>query len=125
MEPIRLLLADDNADFRAAVLEFLRSQPGMSVVGQASDSRTALAQARVLRPDVILLDVGMPDLNGLETARLIGRDSPGVRVIMLLPIVSQEYADAALDSGAVGSVPKERLDIDLIPAIAAATRFSD
>ncbi len=124
MSPIRLLLADDNADFRAAVLAFLRSQPGLAVVGQANDSRTALAQARTLRPDVVLLDVGMPDLNGLEAARLIGRDSPEVRVIMLLPIVSEEYADAALSSGAVGSVPKERLDSDLLPAIAAATRLS-
>ena len=97
MEPIRLLLADDNADFRAAVLAFLRSEPGLAVIGQANDSRTALAQARTLRPDVILLDVGMPDLNGLETARLIGLDSPDVRVIMLLPIISEEYASAALE----------------------------
>ncbi len=124
MEPIRLLVADDNADFRAAVLAFLRSQPGLAVIGQANDSRTALAQARTLRPDVVLLDVGMPDLNGLEAARLIGRDSPEVRVIMLLPIVSEEYADAALSSGAAGSVPKERLDSDLLPAIAAATRHT-
>jgi len=124
MEPIRLLLADDNADFRAIVLAFLRSQPGLAVIGQAYDSRTALAQARTLHPDVVLLDVGMPDLNGLEAARLMGRDSPGVRVIMLLPIVSEEYARAALSSVAVGSVPKERLDLDLLPAIAAATRHS-
>jgi DNA-binding NarL/FixJ family response regulator len=124
MEPIRLLLADDNADFRAAVLAFLHSQPGLAVIGQANDSRTALAQARSLRPDVVLLDVGMPDLNGLEAARLIGLDSPGIRIIMLLPIVSEEYASAALSSGAVGSVPKERLDSDLLPAIAAATRLS-
>lgn len=124
MDPIRLLLADDNADFRATVVHFLRSQPNLAIVGQANDSRTALAQAHALRPDVLLLDVGMPDLNGLEVARLIGLDTPSVRVIMLLPIVSEEYADAALDSGAVGSVPKERLDVDLLPAIAAATRLS-
>jgi DNA-binding NarL/FixJ family response regulator len=124
MDPIRLLLADDNADFRAAVIAFLSSQPGLAVVGQAIDSRTALAKVRLLLPDVVLLDIGMPDLNGLEVARLIGRDTPGVRVIMLLPIISEEYTDAALSSGAVGSVPKERLDEDLLPAITAATRLS-
>ena len=124
MNPIRLLLADDNADFRSAVLDFVRTQPDLSMVGTAIDSRTALAKARQLRPDIVLLDIGMPDLNGLELVRLIGEDMPEARVIMLLPIISAEYADAALSFGAAGSVSKERLDEDLVPAIAAAARRS-
>ncbi len=124
MEPIRLLLVDDNADFRATVLQFLRSQPGLSVVGQAMDGRTAIAQTRRLHPDVVLMDVGMPVLNGLEATRLIGRDTPSARVIILLPIVSDEYRRAAEDSGAAGSVAKERLDEDLVPAILEATSNS-
>jgi len=121
MEPIRLLLVDDNADFRATVLEFLSSQPGLAVIGQAVDGQAAIVQARRLRPDVVLMDVGMPVLNGLEATRLIGRDAPDVRVIMLLPIVSEEYRVAAQACGAAGSVAKERLVEELIPAIAAAT----
>ncbi len=124
MVPIRLLLVDDNADFRATVLHFLRSQPGLSVIGQAADGRTAVVQTRRLHPDVVLMDVGMPVLNGLEATRLIGRDAPSARVIILLPIVSDEYRRAAEDYGAAGSVAKERLDEDLVPAILEATSNS-
>ncbi len=119
--PIRLLLVDDNEEFRATVLQFLRSQPGMAVIGQAVDGRSAVAQTRSLQPDVVLMDVRMPVLNGLEATRQIGEDTPGVRVIMLLPVVTDEYRTAARDFGAAGSVAKERLDEELIPAIVAAT----
>ncbi len=121
MQPIRLLVVDDNADFRETVLEFLESQPGLSVVGQAVDGRAAVAKTCQLRPDVVLMDVAMPILNGLEAARLIGRSAPGVRVIMLLPIVSEEYRVAARACGAAGSVAKERVADELVQAIEAAT----
>jgi len=124
MELIRLLLADDNADFRATVLHFLRSQPGLAVIGQAADGRAAVAQTRRLRPDVVLMDVGMPGISGFEATRLIGRDTPSTRVVMLLPMASEEYRSAARAYGAAASVAKERLDEDLIPAIAAATSTS-
>lgn len=124
MGPIRLLLADDNADFRATVLWFLQSQPGLAVVGQAADGQAAVAQTRQLQPDVVLMDVAMPVLNGLEATRLIGREAPRIRVIMLLSTPSEEYRAAAQAYGAVGSIAKERLDEELVPAIAAASASS-
>lgn len=121
METIRLLVVDDNAEFRAVATQIIETHPGLAVVGQAADGWSAVAQARRLRPDVVLMDVAMPRLSGLEAARQIGRDAPDVRVIMLLSTWSDEYRTAALAFGAAGSVAKERLDEELIPAIWAAT----
>jgi DNA-binding NarL/FixJ family response regulator len=121
MEPIRLLVVDDNAEFRSIALQVIESHPNLAVVGQAADGEAAVMQASRLRPDVVLMDVAMPILGGLEATRKIGRDSPDVRVILLLSTCSEEYRRAARECGAAASVAKERLDEELLPAIVAAT----
>jgi DNA-binding NarL/FixJ family response regulator len=117
METIKILIADDNATFRERLREFLASEPDIEVVGEAADGQQVLLKARELQPDVVLMDVRMPQMNGLETTRLLKDDMPGVQVIMLSLFNVQEYREAARARGASGYVIKKHLVEELLPAI--------
>jgi DNA-binding NarL/FixJ family response regulator len=105
--PIRVLLADDHALVRAGLRKLLESLSGVAVVGEAGDGREALALVASKKPDLVLLDITMPGLNGLEAAERIAREHPGTRVILLSMHASEEHVLRALRAGASGYLPKD------------------
>ncbi|MEW2530979.1 response regulator transcription factor [Streptomyces sp. NPDC047071] len=119
---IRILLADDQATVRAAYRMILDSQPDMEVVGEAADGTAAVAQARLLRPDVCLLDIRMPGMDGLEAARLLAgpeAEQP-LKVVMATTFDLDAYVYSALRNGACGFVLKDCSPALLIEAVRAA-----
>ena len=120
MAPLRVLIADDNATTRAATAHLISRQGDMQVVGQAVDGEDAVAQAQQLCPDVVLMDIGMPRLNGIEATRQIVAQCPGVKVICLSLYGPQAMADLMLKAGAVAYVSKSDADDKLLATIRAA-----
>ncbi|MEU0313168.1 response regulator transcription factor [Nocardioides sp. NPDC006273] len=121
-EPIRILIADDQQNIRHAFRLVLDAQPDMLVVGEAADGMSAVEQARHLRPDVLLADIRMPRLDGLEVTRLLaGPDAAGAtRVIVVTTFDLDEYVHTALRNGASGFLLKRSGPTLLIEAIRAA-----
>jgi DNA-binding NarL/FixJ family response regulator len=117
VQATRVLIVDDNAGFRRRIREFLTSEAGIQVVGEAGDGREAMERAIELEPDVVLMDVRMAGMNGLATTRQLTAVLPEVRVIILSRFDVQEYRDAAQASGASAYVVKRSLRDDLLPAI--------
>ncbi|WP_214316988.1 response regulator [Nonomuraea sediminis] len=115
---IRVLVADDQAMVRASLRVILDDQPGISVVGEAGDGDQALALARELRPDVCLVDVQMPGLDGLEVTRALAGST---RVIVVTTFDLDEYVHEALRGGAVGFVLKDAGPGVLVEAVRAAS----
>jgi DNA-binding NarL/FixJ family response regulator len=115
---IRVLLADDQALVRTGFRLILQQAPDMSVVGEAADGEQAAAMALGLQPDVVLMDVRMPGVNGVEATRMI-RDgaAPQTRVLMLTTFDLDEYVYAALRAGAGGFLLKDTLAADLLTAV--------
>ena len=116
---IRILLVDDQALLRVGMRMVLEAEPGFEVVGEASDGREAIRAARGVRPDVILMDVRMPVLDGIEATREIVRETPGSRVIILTTFDLDEYAFAGLRAGASGFMLKDARPAELASAIRA------
>jgi CheY-like chemotaxis protein len=114
---IRVLLADDHAVVRRGLSQMLENEPDLEVVGEAADGREAVEMARALLPDVIVMDVSMPRLNGVEATRIIANESPDVRIIGLSMFEEAERAQAMRDAGAVRYMTKSRAAEDLIAAI--------
>jgi DNA-binding NarL/FixJ family response regulator len=106
MTPLRVLLADDHALFRHGVASLLAAEVGFEVVGEAVDGREALEMARALRPDVILMDVSMPVMDGLEATRRIKAEMPAVRVVILTVSAGAGGDGEASRSGAEGFLSK-------------------
>lgn len=122
MKPIRVLLADDHTLVRAGIRGLVANLPDVEVVGEAGDGHEALRLAETLHPDVVLLDIGMPGLNGLEvTARLTKLD-PMIRVVILSMHISEEYVLQALRAGAAGYLLKGSAVAELEVAIRAVVR---
>ncbi len=122
MKPIRVLLADDHTLVRAGIRGLLQKLEGVEVVGEAGDGHEALRLAEALRPDVVLLDVGMPALNGLEVAgRLAALDS-AIRVVILTMHTSEEYVLRALRAGCAGYLVKASAVSELEIAVRAVAR---
>jgi DNA-binding NarL/FixJ family response regulator len=123
-DPISVLVADDQALVRAGFRAILDSQPGIAVVGEAADGRDAIDLARRRRPDVILMDIRMPDVDGLEATRRILADAGerAVAVLMLTTFDLNEYVYAALRAGASGFLLKDVLPEDLVAAVRVVAR---
>ena len=115
--PISVVLADDQALMRMGFRMVLEAEEDITVVGEASDGTSALAQARALHPDVILMDVRMPGMNGIEATELIARECPGTRVLILTTFDLDEYAFAGLRAGASGFLLKDTRPTELAEAI--------
>ncbi len=122
MKPIRVLLADDHALVRAGFRALLQSLPDMEVVAEAGDGREALRLISLHQPDVILMDIGMPGLNGLEAAAQIIQESPQVRIIILSMHAHEEYVLRALRTGAAGYLLKDAGTTELELAVRAVMR---
>jgi DNA-binding NarL/FixJ family response regulator len=121
--PVRILIADDHDIVRQGLKMVLLESPGyMVVVGEASNGREALAQAESLNPDVIIMDIGMPDLNGIEATRLICELLPTVRVIILSMHHTSEHIVRAIQAGASGYILKESVGSCIIEAIRAVMK---
>ena len=83
METVKVLIADDHAEFRATIRSLLVSHPGIEVVGEASDGEQAILKAREIEPDLVLMDVKMPHVNGLSATRTLKREMPALKVIII------------------------------------------
>ena len=114
---IRVLLADDHTILRAGLRMMLNAQPDIEVVGEASDGRQAINEAQRLTPEVILMDITMPECNGIEATRQVKRLLPDVRVLVLTMHENEEYLFQVLRAGASGYMLKEAADTELISAI--------
>ncbi len=119
---VRVLVADDHAMFREGIRLLLETRGEFEVVGEAATGEEAVALARSLRPDVVVMDIGMPGMNGLDATRLIQADNPGSRVLILTMHGTDEYFFSAPDAGASGYVLKEAASNDLVNAIESVSR---
>ena len=119
MTPVRVLLADDHALVRAGIRALLEGLEGVTVVAEAGNGSEVLELARKHRPDVVLLDISMPGLGGLEASALLKQDLPEVRVVMLSMHANEEYVLQALRAGASGYMLKDSATAELELALQA------
>jgi two-component system response regulator NreC len=117
---IRVLLADDHTLIRAGLRMVVDAQPDLTVVGEASDGREAVAMAGKLKPDVVVMDIGMPSLNGIEASRQIRAAMQDTQVVMLSMHSDEGYVLRALKAGARAYLLKDSAEADLAHAIRAA-----
>ena len=117
IKPIRVMLADDHTLVRAGIRALLEKLPGVEVVGEADDGREVLKLVKLHRPDVVLMDIAMPGLNGLEAAARMAREFPDVRVIILSMHDNEEYVWRALKAGAAGYLLKKAATVELATAL--------
>lgn len=120
--PIRVLLADDHDILRQGLKMLLGMQPDIALVGEARTGNEALALARELSPDVVVMDITMPDMDGLEACRRIRQELPGSQVLMLTMHESEDYFLEALHQGAAGYLVKKAAPTELHMAIQAVAR---
>jgi DNA-binding NarL/FixJ family response regulator len=118
-DPIRVLLVDDDELMRAGLAAVLSSDPAIEVVGQASTGRLALERVRVGHPDVVLMDVRMPDLDGIAATRRLLAAAPEVKIIILTTFEQDDYIFGAIDAGASGFLLKRTRPEELLSAIHA------
>jgi two-component system response regulator NreC len=117
---VKLLLADDHAVVRTGLRMLLEEQGELSIVGEAGTAREAIEAVERLAPDVVLLDIGLPDLSGIEAAREMKRRRPNVAIVALTIHEDAEYFFKMLEAGATGYVPKRAAPDELLSAIEAA-----
>ena len=122
MSPIRIVLADDHAVLRTGLAALLNARNDMTVVGEAADGAELLTLADETKPDVILLDLTMPRLGGLDVLPLLRQHVPTARVLILTMHHDEGYLRQALKNGAVGYMLKKAADVELIAAIQAVMR---
>jgi DNA-binding NarL/FixJ family response regulator len=117
MTPLRLLIVDDHAVVRRGVRALLESRPGWEVCGEAADGQEAIRKAADLKPDIVVLDISLPGLNGLEATSRILKESPASEVLILTMHHSEELAQQVIKAGARGYVLKSDADQSLVAAI--------
>ena len=119
MEPIRILIADDHPLFRDGLHVLLESVPDMQVIGEAMTGNEVMAQATSLQPDIILMDIKMPSINGIEATRRILQTSPHIRILILTMFEDDESVFAAIRAGARGYLLKGAVQEETLRAIRA------
>ena len=121
MGKIRVLIADDHAIMREGIRALLDLQEDMEVVGEASDGNEAVEKARDLAPDVAIMDIAMPGMDGLEATRRMRKRNPNLKVLVLTQYDNREYILSVIKAGASGYVPKRALSSELVTAIRAVS----
>ncbi len=121
MKRLRILLADDHGLVRRGARAVLHSQPGWRVIGEAANGREAVEKAIKLKPDVAVVDIGMPELDGVEVTRQIRKAVPDTKVLVLTMHESDQMVQRALDAGALGYVLKSDLTENLVRAVRAVS----
>jgi len=119
---IRILLVDDHPIVRQGLRTLLEARPGWEIVGEASDGVEAVDKAENLHPDVMVLDVTMPKMNGLEACRLIRQKTPGLEILFVTQHDSPQMMREALEAGARGYVVKSNAARDLLEAVEAVSQ---
>jgi DNA-binding NarL/FixJ family response regulator len=122
MARLRILLADDHTVVRQGLRKVLEECPDWEVVAEAGDGREAVRQAEEHKPDVAIIDVAMPLLNGIETTRQIARRSPNTRILVLTMHSDEAYVNQILQAGATGYLLKDSADVDLLQAVSAVSK---
>jgi len=122
MKAIKVLLAEDHTIVRKGLLSLLKTETDIEVVAEAEDGRQAVEQVAHLKPDVVVMDISMPSLNGLEATRQIKKNSTDVKILILSVHTDKEYIFQALRAGASGYLVKKAAPMDLINAIQALYR---
>lgn len=122
MAKVRILIADDHAVIRRGLRSLLTLQPGWEVSGEAATGREAVSLAKQLKPDVVVMDISMPELNGVEATRQIVKEVPGTEVLILTMHSSEELARAVLHAGARAIVLKSDADVAVVSAVDALHR---
>ena len=115
--PIRILTADDHPLIRAGVTSFLATEPGMKVVAEATNGEEALEKYRQARPDLVLMDLSMPVMDGLEATRAILAEFPDARIVVLTTYAGDEDIHRALEAGAMGYLVKDMLAAEVLKVI--------
>ena len=113
----RTLIVDDSAAFRRCIQAFLESESEIEVVGEATSGMEAIVKARELKPDLVLMDMRMPGMDGISAARQLREEMPELKIIVMTSVDIQEYRDAAMANGASGFVVKESVVDTLLPTI--------
>jgi NarL family two-component system response regulator LiaR len=121
-ESIKVLIADDHVLVREALSKLLGAKPGLDVVAQASDGLEAVEKARSLQPDVILMDLAMPKMDGIEATAEIRRENPQARILVLTSFGEDRRVYAAVKAGAVSYLLKDSSPLELVQAIQAVHR---
>ena len=121
-ETIRILITDDHAIVRKGLHTLVESEPGMQVVGEAADGIEAVSKARSLDPDVILMDMMMPQMDGLEAIGEIIKENPGARILVITSFAEDDKVFPAIKAGALGYLLKDSSPDELIQAIYAVHR---
>jgi DNA-binding NarL/FixJ family response regulator len=114
---VTVLIVDDNAQFRVLLREIVAEEPDLHVAGEAADGAEAIRLAQALRPDILLLDLGMPRVNGLEVLRWSKAERPARQVIIVTVHTEDAYRQAAEASGADAFLLKKTLGTDLLPTL--------
>ena len=122
MGQLRILLADDHTVVRQGLRKVLEERPDWVVVAEAGNGREAVQKAEEVKPDVAIIDVAMPLLNGIEATRQIVKRSPATRVLVLTMHSDEAYVNQILKAGATGYLLKDSADVDLIQAVAAVSQ---
>jgi DNA-binding NarL/FixJ family response regulator len=121
-EQIRILLVDDQELIRLGFRMVLEAEPDLVVIGEASDGRAAIAQVAALQPELVLMDIRMPGLDGIAATEAIVREHPGTRVLVLTTFDLDEYAFGAIRAGASGFLLKDAQRHELVSAVRAVHR---
>lgn len=122
MDKIKVLLAEDHTIVRKGLRSLLEKETSIAVVGESEEGRDAVKKANELEPDVVVMDISMPGLNGLEATRQLKKRFPGMKIIILTAHANEEYVFQTLQAGASGYLIKSAAPTDLISAIQAAMR---
>jgi DNA-binding NarL/FixJ family response regulator len=118
----KVFIVDDDPEFRRFLKEFLSDQPGLKIVGEAADGKQALEKVKKIKPDLVLLDIRMPGMDGFSASRLLKRIMPDLQIIIMTIFDDLEYKESVVENGAFGYVVKSNLTRDLMPAIRAALK---